>query len=133
VLFRSPDCGGATVMGKSLLSLSSLEPDRNWIEIDGEKFYMRTQDEISVNDALRMSSLNTKELSDKRIDDILSILIIDLPPEKKAKLLPGHKMKIIATFTTVELKGAAAPTENKISDVSSQGSGGSTVELSKAG
>jgi hypothetical protein len=138
-------------MGEKVLSLDTIEPDRNWITIDEEKFYLRTEEELSLTTIARFRRFSTKsqeigsdateeqmEAAEDSIDGIVDLVMIDLPAEKKKKLRPDQRLAIISAFMTAASSRRAGtkaggngnpPTMAE----SSPGSGGSTAELSQTG
>jgi hypothetical protein len=136
-------------MGNKVLSLETIEPDRNWIEIDGAKFYLRSNDELSLKQLGKLSALSKLpkmdatskeedfELIQSTVDGLLDVVVIGLTDEAKDKLLTAQKFQIVSAFTTAASKGpriaAGGNGSPPTSEGSSQSSGGSTVELSATG
>ena len=142
-------------MSKNLITLDTLEPDRDTIEIDGEKYFLRSVSELSITDFVKLSGL-AKQLDAKNagaeidedtankitsfIDGALAILLIDLPVDVRDKLTFDQKMKIIKVFTRGLPNVTGSPTEipDEKADPpttveSSQGSGDITAEASTTG
>jgi hypothetical protein len=101
-------------MGKSVLSLDTLEPDRDFIDIDGKPFYLRSDDELSLAEVAKIRRLAKKvndgmaeTATDEQLmqvegyaDSVLDILVVDLPAEMKGKLKSNQKFQIVTAFTT---------------------------------
>lgn len=137
-------------MGKLLLTLDTLVPDRDYIEIKvGEvthKIEMRTEEELSLKDLgyiVRTAKLfapgfNLEASEDALretagfVDTILTIILVSPDPEVLARLTILQKTQILETFTQVGArKRGKAPTdeaENRpTGEESSPDSAGSTV------
>jgi len=143
-------------MGKSVLTLETIEPDRDFITIDGKEYSLRNADELSLAD-LSMIRRLANELVEKgkglnidsspadiaRIEsatnETLAIIVLSLPDEVRDKLRQSQKTSIVEAFTAVaSKKRAAKATEEekesqKTSDGSSPGSDASTEARSATG
>ena len=114
-------------MGKSVLSLDSLEPDRDFITINGNPYSLRGDDELSLTQVARIRRLS-KEIAEKGISDeateeemtkvegyvnsILDTIVIDLKADVRDKLHPDQKFAIVTAFTTAaSLRRAEATAE----------------------
>lgn len=116
-------------MGKSVLTLDTIEPDRDFIAIDGKPFYLRADDELSTSGiakvrrlAKRVSAGLSDDATDEQIaemdgyaDKILDVLVIDLPAEMKGRLNSAQKLQIVSAFmTAASSKRAGATAGNPI-------------------
>ena len=137
-------------MGKSLLTLDTLEPDRDFITIDDAPYYLRVNDEMSLSEVARIRRLSKRVLDvgtnidsaeleirelESCVDEILGIIMVAMPVEVIGKLTTTQKHQIISAFTAVaSSRGAGAKTEKQsqpISEGSFQGSGDSTEAASE--
>jgi hypothetical protein len=137
-------------MGKTVLTLDTIDPDRDCIEIDGKKYELRNEEELSIKESARLRKLGQyasigKDATEEQlleiessVDAIIRIIVADIPQDVLDKLNWKHKFSILSAFMTVASSrraGAMAGGNGSLqtTEGSSQGSGGSTVELSKAG
>jgi hypothetical protein len=137
-------------MGKNVLTLDTLEPDRDFIEIDGKHYSLRGDGELSLVELGRMRRMS-KKVMEREIDidsteeemaeiegfanHMLAIILVDLPPEVRDKLSSTQKIRIVSAFTTVassKRAGAKAEEESRTGEGSSQGSEGSTGDHSRS-
>lgn len=103
-------------MPKHLLDLSTLEPDRPTIGIDGVAYELAVPDDFGLAAGARidrlqrrlaalraqdadMSEANLQGLAET-LDELLALLVPGLPSEVKAKLRDQQKMRIMAVFMT---------------------------------
>jgi len=137
-------------MGKSLLTIDTLIPDRDFIEVNVEgkthKIEMRTDEEMSLQEIGRIAraakllgpSLATDASEEVMgsteafANDVLRIVLVDPPAEVIARLTIMQKFQIVNVFTRVgERRRGKSPTEKSealpTGDVSSPGSEGSTA------
>lgn len=130
-------------MGKNVLTLDTMEPDRDFIEIDGKSYSLRGDGELSLTELARIRRAS-KKVVEKGLDidsteeemgevegfsnQMLAIILIDLPSEVRDKLTATQKLQVVQAFTTVaSLKRAGAKAEeSRTGEGSSQGSADST-------
>lgn len=140
-------------MGKSVLTLTTIEPDRDFITIDEEQYFLREIDELGVagwSKLKRLSGVVAEKLSNPLEEEVagievaanntLAIIVIDLPDAVRDKLRLTQKTAIVQAFMTVASKRRAAKAteegreSQKTTDGSSQGSSDSTsTEASATG
>ena len=110
-------------MGKSLLTLDSMEPDRDFITINGDPYQLRGDDELSLTQVARIRRLS-KEVAEKGISEeateddmtkvetyinsILDTIVIGLLADVRDKLKPDQKFAIVTAFTTAASSRRAA-------------------------
>ena len=102
-------------MGKSLLTLDTLEPDRDFIAINGTSYSLRGDDELSLTQVARIRRLSTEvaaaNISEDATEDdmvkvenyvnsILDTIVIGLLPDLRDKLRSDQKFQIVQAFTT---------------------------------
>lgn len=131
-------------MGKSVLTLDTIEPDRDFIVVNKEPYYLRGDEELSLKEIARIRRTSKKVL-EKGLDidsteeemaeiegfanQILAIILIDLPPETRDKLSTMQKFQIVQAFTSAassKRAGTKAEGGNPTTEGSLQGSEGST-------
>jgi hypothetical protein len=101
-------------MGKSLLTLDTLEPDRDFIEIDKKSYSLRAQDELSLTEIARIRRMSQKVIdkglnADSTEEDmaeiegfanqVLSLIVVELPDDIRDKLKTPQKFQIVQAFT----------------------------------
>jgi hypothetical protein len=105
-------------MGKALLTLSALEPDRDFIVINEKSYFLRGDEELSIKQlarvrgvALKIAGLGTEETSEEdagkieeQVDAMLDLIIMDFPAEVRDKLTPGQKLQIMRVFTAAAVR-----------------------------
>ena len=134
-------------MGKNVLTLDTMEPDRDFIEIDGKSYSLRGDGELSLTELARIRRAS-KKVVEKGLDidsteeemgevegfsnQMLAIILIDLPSEVRDKLTATQKLQVVQAFTTVaSLKRAGAKAEeSRTGEGSLQGSEDSTEDHS---
>ena len=139
-------------MGKSVLTLDTIEPDRDFITIDGKPYSLRIVDELGAAGLSKLKRLSS-EVAEKRsslveedagrvetaANDVLAIIVVDLPDDIRDKLRLSQKTAIVEAFTAVaSRKRAEKATEQeresqKTMDGSSPGSSDSTGDPSATG
>jgi hypothetical protein len=115
-------------MGKSLLTLDTLEPDRDFISVDGKAYYMRGDDELSLTQFARIRRLSSEvaasgiadEASEEDmtkvenyINSILDVIILGMLPDVRDKLTPKQKFQVVEAFTTAASSRRAEATAEK--------------------
>jgi len=136
-------------MGRSLLTLDTMEPDRDFIVIDGNEFYLREQDELSLSEIARIRheskavvgiGAEAGEEDMKKVEqfvaDIITTVVIGMTGPLLDKLTTAQKLQIVSAFTAVtSSKRARAETGKEGSqpttDGSSRGSDDSTEAASQ--
>jgi len=115
-------------MGKLLVTMDTLEPDRDYIEIDGANYFMRAPEELSLTENARLRKLSKGVLAGingedidvgdlaqigSYSDDVMGMVVLALPDAVRDKLRPEQKLAIIRAFTSgvSERKGAAETPE----------------------
>jgi hypothetical protein len=117
-------------MGKLLVTLDTLAPDRDFINIDGVKCELRNADELSLEALAQIMKLakdvearsgtvdeptiEDMEIAARFASETLDLIMVDLPADVKARLRNDQKIKIIVAFTSVVApkSRARAATEN---------------------
>lgn len=131
-------------MGKSVLTLDTIEPDRDFIVINEKPYYLRGDEELSLKEIARIRRTSKKVL-EKGLDidsteeemaeiegfanQILAIILIDLPPEIRDKLSTMQKFQVVQAFTSAassKRAGTKAEQESPTTEGSLQGSEDST-------
>lgn len=137
-------------MGKPVLTLDTLEPDRAYIEIrDGEgvhKVELRNQEELSLRQLgkiTRAAKRIGQELSADSDDegfadaetfaeDVLRVVLVNPDPALLAKLTTAQKFQIVQAFHRVGAEKQGATTTQETTPSTSGGpspdSAGSTAE-----
>lgn len=107
----------------ALLNLNTLI-DREFILIDGERFELANQGELSVLDWQRVAKKGAQvqalmgrleDLTDdeaKNVADLLEGLckiILRAPPEVHEKLMPAHKLLVVQAFNLLQRTQSAPP------------------------
>jgi hypothetical protein len=130
-------------MGKNVLTLDTMEPDRDFIEIDGKPYSLRGDGELSLTELARIRRASKKvvekglsiDSSEEEMAEVegfsnqmLDIILVGLPPEVRDKLTATQKLQIMQAFTTAaSLRRAGAKAEeSRTGEGSSQGSADST-------
>jgi hypothetical protein len=135
-------------MGKSLLTLETLHPDRDFITINEQPYYLRGEGELSLMEIARIRALSKKVIErgmsidsteqdmaeiEAFANDVLGIIVLEFPPEVRDKLSTLQKFSIVQAFTTVasSKRAGSAAGERKeegqpTTDGSSPGSSDST-------
>jgi hypothetical protein len=117
-------------MGKALLTLSALEPDRDFIVINDKSYFLRVDDELSIVQlarirgvAVRISGIGTGETSEedaRKIEDqvnaMLDLILLDFPAEVRDKLTPGQKLQILRVFTDAAVRRRDAAAKSRTTD-----------------
>ncbi len=119
-------------MGQKILTLDTLEPDRDFIAINKKPYYLRAEEELSLLDIARIrrlsKTLNLKGLAeeateedvreiDRFADEILALILVDMPQEIVGKFTTAQKFLIVQAFTTAATArraGAAGKTESPL-------------------
>jgi len=118
-------------MGQALLTLSAMEPDRDFIVIDEKPYFLRGDDELSLKQLGRirrlskgLAILGTDELTEEdmakiedQMNEILDLIVMNLPPELRDKLRQGQKIQIVRVFTAAAVRRQAATEKNPTTDV----------------
>jgi hypothetical protein len=114
-------------MGRSVLTIDTLEPDRDFIVINKQSFYLRENAELSLLQMAKVRKLG-RAVVDKGFDldateediqrieefanEALEIIVVDLPNEIRDKLTTLWKFRIVQAFTDVaSSKRAGTATE----------------------
>lgn len=116
-------------MGKELLTLDALEPDRDFITINGKPYYLRGRGELSISEIARIrresqavvdSGINAdmSEEDAKKVEsflnDIVGTMILSIGGDLISKLTTLQKFQIVSTFTAVApSRGAGTKTESQ--------------------
>ena len=139
-------------MSKNILTLDTLEPDRDFIVVNKTPYYLRNDEELSLTQIARLNRLSktvldgglTVETTDEEIlaiegyaNEILGMIVIGLPDAIRDLLTVQMKFSIVRAFTTAASARRAAAQAGKeelpTADSSSQGSSGSTEAPSSDG
>ncbi len=163
----APEIGGATDTGEGrppqgvaqglrppLLTLEMLEPERDFVVIDGEPCELVAREELSLLDrarvhrlGLRVSALFESEdptdvqeaVASGALKEIARLLLPNAGGEVLAKLSDGQRLELMQVFTSASAMQmlpallamlSAAPSTG---DASSLGSSSASVETSAAG
>jgi hypothetical protein len=137
-------------MGKELLTLDAMEPDRDFITINGKQYDLREQDELSLSELARIrresrtvvdagSAAEMSEEDAKKfetfLDDIVKTVVIGLEASVIDKLRSAQKIQIVSAFMAVAAQKRAGAVTGKegsqpTMDGSSRGSEDSTEAAS---
>jgi hypothetical protein len=140
-------------MGKEILTLDTLEPDRDFIVVNKASFFLRGDDELSLTQIARIRRLSKTVLEkgisedsteqdmvevERYADEILGMIVLDLPAEVRDKLSTMQKFQIVRAFMTAaaqrRAKTAAGESAGRLTtDGSSPDSSGSTGVPSASG
>lgn len=97
----------------SILDLSTQEPDRPVIKIDGAEYYLSTAEDLTLKESSYMSwageqmqKISSAEEwqeteADKLegfLDEACRLALHDVPEDVYGKLTDGHKIKIVEAF-----------------------------------
>ena len=103
-------------MGRQVLTIDMLEPDRDFIAINKQPYYLRMDIELSLTQIAKIRRLSKAVMEhgiteDSTEDDVLrveafanevlAIVVIDLPEDVRDKLSTLHKFQIVQAFMTV--------------------------------
>lgn len=137
-------------MSKPLLSLSTLDPKRPTIEIDGQKYECAVAEDFGIVQHARLERLireirNVQGMSEDETEEqaeeraiaaegacrkAITIIMPDLPSELLAKLKLSHLLAILSAYTDfIQAAGTAnqvKPLPNRTGAKSSRASKGST-------
>jgi hypothetical protein len=130
-------------MAKQLLTIDTIDPDRDFVAINGKPFYLRGNDELSLTEISRIRRVAGKiaaqgadadvlEGMDDFVNSVLAIAIIGLPPELRDRLTPLQKFKIVQAFTGVISTGANGVTKESASPPTTDGSSPASVDSTGA-
>lgn len=135
-------------MGNKILTIDTLEPDRDFIAIDGKPYYLRSDEELSLTEIARLRRLS-KDIKAKGlefdapgaevdlegiesyIDQILDMVLIGLEPALRGKLNTVQKFMVARAFLTASSarrarmeagEGKQAPSTSEGSSPDSSGS-----------
>lgn len=112
-------------MGKSLLTLDTLEPDRDFIQINEAQYFLRAEGELSLTQIARigrlskqMSSAMTEgngdvesaEKVEANVNEILRLIVVDFPGTVIDQLNFGQKFQIVQVFTEAANRRRTAAT-----------------------
>jgi hypothetical protein len=126
-------------MGTKVLTLDTMEPDRDFIAVNGKPYYLRGDEELSLRQigrirrstrvmAEKIGQLDTatdEEIAEieKLVDEMLGLIVIELPAELLGKLNVTQKYQIVSAFTTAaSRKRAGAKAEGNGSQPTSEDS-----------
>ncbi len=136
-------------MGNKILTIDTLEPDRDFIAINGKPYYLRNDEELSLTEIARIRRLS-KDIKAKGlefdepgvevdlegieayIDQILDTVVLGLEPELRGKLNTVQKFMVARAFLTASsarrarMEAGAKEQAPSTSGDSSAGSSGST-------
>lgn len=100
-------------MGKSVLTLDTIEPDRDFLTINEKPYFLRGDMELSLTQVARIRRLSLEfaelkgETSEEEVlkieghmQEILDMIVIGLPAEVRDKLTLRQKTEIVRVFTT---------------------------------
>ncbi len=140
-------------MGKELVTLDTLEPERDFIKIDEKVYFLHSDGELDLTAIAKLrrmaqrlieidvaNSLEESSAEEVKVfaSDALDIIVIDLPAEVKARLKLMQRLQIVKAFTHGAFKNSAkktpegeSPEDQPTSEESSQASGASTEGQSK--
>ena len=116
-------------MGKSLLTLDTLEPDRDFININETAYFLRGYDELSLTQVARIRRLSSEVAAanipedsteddmmkiENYVNSILDTIVIGMLPDIRDKLRSDQKFQIVRAFTTAaSLRRAEATAESQ--------------------
>jgi hypothetical protein len=117
-------------MATKLLDLSTIDPERPVIAIDGKEYDMQLPDDFGLSKLAQLQRLQRKAadivgrvdaLSDSDVqgmadalDGFVLMVLPSVPPEVRAKLRDAQKMNIIAAFRAAAAeKGSPLSQESK--------------------
>jgi len=136
-------------MGQKILTIDTLEPDRDFIAINGKPYYLRSDEELSLTQIARIRRLSRDikakglefdapgaeadlEGIDAYVDQILDTVVLGLEPALRDALNITQKFMVARAFLTASsARRAKVEAEEKkqapsTSGYSSPGSSGST-------
>jgi hypothetical protein len=143
-------------VGRKILTIDMVEPDRDFIVINGKPYYLRNNDELSLVEIARIRRLS-KTIKEKGLDmdldgeeanilevedyvnQVLDVVVLGLGYDLRDRLNIVQKFSITRAFLTASSErrarteagmGKQAP---PTTDSLSPGSSGSTEEASAAG
>lgn len=111
---------------KKLLDISTLEPDRLSIGIDGRLYYLRAREDFGLRELVKLQALYSQILTQSSnaepdeetieelsaaLDKFCRLLIMDCPDEIHDKMQDQHRLAIAQAFTLAI--GAESPTPNR--------------------
>lgn len=124
-------------MGKPLLDLSTLE--RPTISIDKEDYLLMRPEDFGLRESVRIDRLRhelhdvmsrPENLSDEDVltvagalDDLVRMILPDVPLEVFAKLRDGQKLRIVEAFSTLVTPGVRATPTAKAANPSTGANG----------
>lgn len=96
-------------MAKSLLTIDTLSKERDWVEIDDEKYDLLAEGDFGLDERVEMvrtskrivKLFDTEEktgVARKMLTGFIKTIIPDLPDEVLARLKDEHKLKIMNAF-----------------------------------
>jgi hypothetical protein len=114
-------------MGIKVLTLNTTEPDRDFIAVNGTPFYLRSDEEIPLLQiakirrtakivAGKVDQLDTAtddEVAgiESFVNEMLGMIVIDLPAELRDKIALVQKYQIVSAFTTASARRRAGSKE----------------------
>jgi hypothetical protein len=141
-------------MGTKVLTLDTMEPDRDFIAVNEKPYSLRGDDELSLRQIARirrstrvmaekigqLDTATDEEMAEveKLVDEMLGLIVIDFPAEILGKLTVTQKYQIVSAFTTAASQRRAGAKAGKsgsqpISEGSSPASAASTEAPSTTG
>jgi hypothetical protein len=103
-------------MGRKIIGLDTIEPDRDFIAIDEKPYSLRSEEELSLRQLARvrrsalvivektrkLDTATDEEMAETEglIDGVIGLIVIDLPAELLGKLNLTQKYKIVTAFMT---------------------------------
>jgi hypothetical protein len=110
-------------MGKKVLTLDTMEPDRDFIVVNEKPYFLRVDEELSLKQIAKLRR-NSRIMAEKiekldtstddevteiegMVDDMLDMVIMEFPPEIRAKLTVTQKYQVVSAFTTAGVRRRA--------------------------
>jgi hypothetical protein len=134
-------------MSKQILTIDTLEPDRDFIAINKDRFYLRTDDELSLTQIARLRRMSKTVLDsgisadsteeemvevEKYADECLAIIVLDLPPATLGLLTTVQKFAIVRAFTTAAAQRRAKTAAEEVAPPTTEGSSPGSIDSTEA-
>ena len=140
-------------MGKAILTLDTIAPDRDFIVIDGKSYQLRGDDELSLTEVAKIRQLSktvlTKDIGEDSTEQdievvedyanqVLGMIVLGLPADVRDRLSATQKFAVVRAFSAAasSRRARAAAGDNggpPTTAASSPGSSGSTGETLATG
>lgn len=130
-------------MAEQILDLSTLDPDRPFITVDGQDYDMVVPGDLGMLDTHRVRRLNgplvaytdVDEPTDKQIataekalEDLITIMVPSMPKKVAARLKAGQRLQITEGFMKTKewkaMRGKAADEEDELEDLQNRPTSG---------